>query len=307
MVLPIGWTQSPPWFCTSPKTVTNIANQHLQWHWQAPAHHLDNSAATQPLPDDELSAPALPTSSTEQPSKNPNWQWISKALTNYDVFIDDFIGAAQGNKQQLDIACHVLLHSPDKLFCPLDPNDSEFRQEPASTKKVGQGNGCWATYKLILGWILDTLHIARLQEILDSIPLDRKQTMVKKWHKLLGELMALTTCLPSTGSARGQPPHNAQALHQWYHWYHTTDFYIPGPPNKMADNTSQLLSLSHTVLVAHFNSHFRRQPLGFLHSPAMTYFPQSPRHCAASNPSQHHCFMSQCPGHSLGPLVNLLP
>jgi hypothetical protein len=48
----------------------------------------------------------------------------------------------------------------------------------------------------------------------------------------------------------------AQALHQRYHQYHTTGFYIPGPANKTADDSSQILSLSPTALVAHCNSHF---------------------------------------------------
>jgi hypothetical protein len=41
LVLSMGWMQSPPWFCTSTETVTNLANQRLQWRWHAPSHHLD--------------------------------------------------------------------------------------------------------------------------------------------------------------------------------------------------------------------------------------------------------------------------
>jgi hypothetical protein len=57
--------------------------------------------------------------------------------------------------------------------------------------------------KLVLGWIIDTVemtiflpphHVARLADILSSIPQDQRQTSAKRWHETLGKLrsMALT-------------------------------------------------------------------------------------------------------------------
>jgi hypothetical protein len=45
-----------------------------------------------------------------------------------------------------------------------------------------------------------------------------------------------------------------QAMHQRHHRYHTTDFFIPGPANAMANNASRLLSLSIANLLVHFDS-----------------------------------------------------
>jgi hypothetical protein len=70
-----------------------------------------------------------------------------------------------------------------------------------------KGNGYWETRKVILGWILDTLHMtvelpapcaARLQEILDSIPSHQKLTSVKNWHKVLGELRSMSLAIPGS-------------------------------------------------------------------------------------------------------------
>jgi hypothetical protein len=38
LVLPMGWTESPPWFCATTETCTDVANQRLQRGWKAPPH-----------------------------------------------------------------------------------------------------------------------------------------------------------------------------------------------------------------------------------------------------------------------------
>ena len=63
---------------------------------------------------------------------------------------------------------------------PLDADDIPGRQEPISIKKLMQGDGAsWATRKLILGWMIDTVTMTlelperrrtRLRELLDSLP-----------------------------------------------------------------------------------------------------------------------------------------
>jgi hypothetical protein len=78
-------------------------------------------------------------------------------LRKVDVFVDDFVGMAQGNKQQLSDVCRTLLHSLDEVLHPLDKWDDEHRKEPASVKKLLQGDAYWGTRKLVLGWIIDTI------------------------------------------------------------------------------------------------------------------------------------------------------
>jgi hypothetical protein len=48
LVLPMGWTESPPYFCAATKTVTDITNRHLANHWKPPPHRLEELADTQP-------------------------------------------------------------------------------------------------------------------------------------------------------------------------------------------------------------------------------------------------------------------
>ena len=66
-----------------------------------------------------------------------------------------------------------------------------------SHKKLREGDCSWGTFKLVLGWIIDTIHmtiqmpphsIDQQAEILASIPSTQCCTSVKKWHSTLGEL-----------------------------------------------------------------------------------------------------------------------
>jgi hypothetical protein len=66
-----------------------------------------------------------------------------RQLATIDVFVDDFIGAAQGPTARL-------LTAVDQVFRPVDPGDSIFRNEPSSVKKMLQGNATWSTCKSIL-------------------------------------------------------------------------------------------------------------------------------------------------------------
>jgi hypothetical protein len=40
LVLPMGWTESPPYFCAATETITDISNRRLLNHWKAPPHRL---------------------------------------------------------------------------------------------------------------------------------------------------------------------------------------------------------------------------------------------------------------------------
>jgi hypothetical protein len=123
------------------------------------------------------------------------------------VFVDDFLGVAQGNEQQLLRVRHILLGALDDVFRPLDTKDSKYRQEPASVKKLRQGKACWSTCLTVLGWIIDTqamtlslpAHRAdRLLEILDDIKPGQRRISEKKWHKSLGELRSMSLALPGS-------------------------------------------------------------------------------------------------------------
>jgi hypothetical protein len=212
LALPMGWKNSPPIFCTVTETIADVANQRLlKWRNPGP-HRLDEVADTPPevplvsLPPSNDLATAVPQPTTINPAlAHPN----RRQLARVEVFVDDFLGVAQGNPQRLQRVRRILLGALDDVFRPLDSDDTEYRQEPASVKKLRQGDACWTTCLLVLGWIIDTQtmtlrlpdhRIDRLVEILADIRPDQRRISEKKWHKTLGELRSMSMAIPG---ARG--------------------------------------------------------------------------------------------------------
>jgi hypothetical protein len=208
LVLPMGWTESPPYFCAATETVADIANQRLQtWTHSAP-HRLEKFAESEATPEAIAEiASTLAATATPLPTTVPQRQWKRKFLSRFDLFVDDYVGMQQGSKEHLRHTRRVLLHTLDDVFRPLSPTDSPHRKEAASVKKLLQGDANWATRKLILGWILDTIRMTielpahrklRLQELLDSIAPTQKRITVKKWQQLVGELRSMAIALPGS-------------------------------------------------------------------------------------------------------------
>jgi hypothetical protein len=113
------------------------------------------------------------------PEEPPHQIFRKRLLNRFDVFVDDFIGMGQGNREKLLNLRRILLHTLDDVFRLLDDADGPHRKEPALVKQLKQGKACWGTRKLILGWIVDTLQMTielpahrkeRLLEILKSFP-----------------------------------------------------------------------------------------------------------------------------------------
>ena len=127
--------------------------------------------------------PPLPTPLLHDPHlQHPN----RRQLATIDVFVDDFIGAAQGPPARLNRVRRILLTAVDQVFRPVDPDDSIYRNEPSSVKKMLQGDANWGTCKTILGWIIDTVamtislpprRLQRLADILTEIPLSQKDNV----------------------------------------------------------------------------------------------------------------------------------
>jgi hypothetical protein len=206
LVLPMGWTESPPYFCVATETVADMANKRAINRWVAPAHRLDDVADTPP-PVEPFTPLGPSSTALDIPPTIPRAQWRKRILSKFDVFVDDLVGTAQGSAQQLQNARRILLHTLDEVFRPLEKSDGPHRKEPASVKKLKQGDGYWCTRKMVLGWIIDTVQMtielpphrmARLQTLLASIPPHQKRTTVKKWQQLLGELRSMTLALPGS-------------------------------------------------------------------------------------------------------------
>lgn len=218
LVLPMGWAESPPIFCGVTETIADLANHRLDdAQYQPRDHALDEAAAKVKL--DEPSSPSVDT--TSRPSAiavdlpldpDPSLRAARREALQYvDIFVDDFISAAQ--RPFLRRVRRTLMHAIDDVFRPLQVGDSEFRRQPVSMKKLLKGDCTWSTIKLVLGWIVDTVNMTiqlpphrvdRLWEILNSIPRRQKRTSVKKWHKVLGELRSMSIALPGSRNMFGR-------------------------------------------------------------------------------------------------------
>ena len=229
LVLPMGWSNSPPAFCAPTDTIADLSNQHLSQPLSPRPHKLDTLAmpldrlvdttatAAGTTVNEHSTSIAVPLPTSPDPHL-PQFQQHTKPKSYVDVFVDDFISLAQGSHNRL---CHVrqtLLHAIDTVFRPLDDKDSPHRQEPVSVKKLRKGDCSWDTCKLVLGWIIDTTastitlpphRLDRLAEILADIPPTQKRISTKKWHKVLGELRSMSIALPGS---RGLFSHMQNAL-----------------------------------------------------------------------------------------------
>jgi hypothetical protein len=186
--LPMGWAQSPPYFCAFTKTVTDIANtqptQPLDLHplWSTtqcgPPSHVQEYHPQALLPD-QINPPLAP-------------------LTYVDVYLDDFMIIAQ-RPQHTSLMNH-LLHSIDTIF--LDSPHTPRRQL-ISQSKLDKGDATWSTTKRILGWDVDsstmtlrlpTHRLERLQDLLMGI-LPKTCVSRTKWCQMLGELRSMAAAL----------------------------------------------------------------------------------------------------------------
>jgi hypothetical protein len=212
LALPMGWTESPPYFCAFTETVADIANERiLKWR-RPPRHPLEQTASTLPVVAPSAdSAPAplfsVPPAVPQPTVRNPLLPNRQRILGNVDIFVDDFIGIAQGSPHRLNRIRRILMEAIDDVFRPLDSADPSYRKQPQSVKKLLQGDASWSTVKKVLGWILDTVamtirlpprRLERLAELLASIPATQSRLSLDRWYKILGELRSMSLALPGT-------------------------------------------------------------------------------------------------------------
>jgi hypothetical protein len=208
LALPMGWVNSPHYFCAATETVADIANKKLQRQTNYHTHRLDAVSESRPLSADPVADPtpaaaapdvpnqqhadpvACPTPAAMAPdvasTRTPTY--TIKPLALHDLYMDDFISLVQGNTKRRTQVKRSLLHSLNEVFRALAPGDNPNRQEPASVKKLLKGDGRWATCTVVLGWILDTVartielpphRIAHLHDLLHSISPSQKRVSTK--------------------------------------------------------------------------------------------------------------------------------
>jgi hypothetical protein len=163
LVLPMGWTESPPTFCTTTETVVDLANAYLG-RWDPPRHPLEGAASQPPTRFDDR--PILynrvprsgnaPTARVTHLLELPERRKSTPALKYADVYVDDEILLCPGAPDQLDRYRRIFLPINDLVF---RPNDSleENRRELIPLKKISSGDACLSTCHQVLGWVIDTL------------------------------------------------------------------------------------------------------------------------------------------------------
>ena len=67
----------------------------------------------------------------------------TKLLAYVDVFVDNFLGLAQGPRQLRRHVRRTIFHALDKVFRPLDWQDANQRKEVLSLKKLDAGDCSW--------------------------------------------------------------------------------------------------------------------------------------------------------------------
>ena len=227
LVLPMGWVESPPFFCAVTETAADLTNQ---WPANSPPlpHPLEGVSQTPPPPDEVSPTPSPETAAPLRPHPTeavplaphvdaatpaaplapapPVLRPFHKPVRVTDLYMDDFIQAVQGNPLARLNHLRKLLHSIDAVFRPLDSQDSPHRKHVPSMKKFLQGDAYLSTRKIVLGWLIDTVRqtlelpphrIERLQTIFDSLRF-RNRIATKQWHKILGELRSMSIGIPGS-------------------------------------------------------------------------------------------------------------
>jgi hypothetical protein len=213
LALPMGWVESPPAFCAVTETAADLANQKMH-HRHAPHHRLEGLANTTPPDTDQEATPeptatALPPSLLPPPTAAPmprrgHRRPFATPVKGTDVYVDDFIGMAQGTEQQRAVVRRHIMHAIDQVLSPRAPSGPIARQEAMSEKKMRQGDAAWETRKTILGWIVDTVaetlelpphRLLRAQALFNDLK-NRRRVAESRWHKVLGELRSMVLAIP---------------------------------------------------------------------------------------------------------------
>ena len=220
LVLPMGWTESPPYFSVLTETVCDLTNRDLERNIRYRAHPLEAIAAKNDdcpttIKNCEKLTSLKAASQTREDEKflghyAPTRNYLTRPLAKMDVFVDDFCGTLQ------DTPCNpatnqrrVLFHNLDRVFRKNDCGDPAVRKEPNAINKLEKGDASLNTCKRALGWDLDGKN--RLLKV-PPHRVERAATTLRTlagqsraghttWQSMLGDLRNLTPGIPG---GRGQ-------------------------------------------------------------------------------------------------------
>jgi hypothetical protein len=187
--LPMGWCNSPPYFCAFTETCADLANTSPT---PPTPHQFDFVINAQ---DDKQSHAFVSEAIwPHNPDPPPN------PLDYVDVYLDDFMLAVQHPLTRTTMD-RVLRHLNTVFY---DPSGS-LRKSVVSETKVAKGDATFQTRQRILGWDIDTEQMViqlpthrkdRLQELLAMFQ-SKRYASKRKWQKLLGELRSMAMAIHS--------------------------------------------------------------------------------------------------------------
>jgi hypothetical protein len=95
LVLPMGWTESPLYFCAFTETGSDLANSLLQRNLRYPHHRLENLTGEGDFgPNPERGHDLLPL---RRPLRSHRSLLSRRPIAYVDVFVDNFLGLGQGH------------------------------------------------------------------------------------------------------------------------------------------------------------------------------------------------------------------
>lgn len=231
LVLLMGWTESPPHFCSVTETIVDLANDYAFSDWDPPPHPMEILAASKlprdpdnrridvPPPSPQSSASHV-TTTPPKPNRGRAYRGrrSRRGVRYADVYMDDELLAAQGTRNQLNRFRRQVLHLNDQVLRPNTPTDLH-RKQPVSEKKLRKGDATWSTRKIVLGWLIDTLRRTielpahRRQRLLHILQDARRRTrlLIRNCHRLLGEVRSM---LMAVSGGAGLLSHLQTALQQ---------------------------------------------------------------------------------------------
>ena len=204
---PMRWVSSPPNFWLAqrllriwPTQIFGIPRGGPRLNLLAPHRFYALSGSIPETPPS--TAPSKSHSKIFSSAKTP----FFLPVKYWDIYVDDFCGLVQGKQWTCRIVQQILFQALNKVFQPVDDNNTKFQQEPASVKKLKKRDARWSTVKIILGWLLNTVektivlpeHCAlHLIEIMESIPYSQRSIATNAWQKIVGKLVQFFVFLKS--------------------------------------------------------------------------------------------------------------
>ena len=233
--LQMGWTESPPYFCTASETARDVIQEVLLPNMKdLPKHYLEDlmlpdqpldanfptknqsCEATLPSSDnddmsisdgDDDNEEASDTDANDTPIKGDQAASLSvdTPLTLLlEVFVDDFIAGTNNlSNENLRLISRAMLHGIHSVFPPPKVT-GHSGGDPVSIKKIEKGEGKWEFAKEILGWMINGLDYtiqlpaakcSKLEKQLTKTA-KMKNIKLKDMEKLVGKLQHASLAMP---------------------------------------------------------------------------------------------------------------